>query len=313
MDLTNPYAMVFPGAGAQFPGMASRLHRAFPLVRELFDEADERSGLPLARTCLDGDVSDLKRPSLSHPAIFLTGVACSRAMLERLGDDWRPPALVGGHSLGQYAALVHAAVLDFADALRVVVRRSALMEEQSRVRAAGMVAIRGVAPDVVEQLCLRCPERLGVVVVGCYNGPEHSVVSGDAAAVDWVAAQSAGKTRKVDTGVASHSPLMEPANRELRPLIAELPMRTPAMPVLLSGSGLPSAEVDELRSDLAWQLLAPVRWSTSLQSIVDAGVTVLMDAGPGSVMAKTVEHRPELTAVVLNFMEPLDHVLAAMG
>ncbi|MFF3544809.1 ACP S-malonyltransferase [Streptomyces platensis] len=307
------YALAFPGAGSQLPGMAYRLVRDHPAAREVLARADEATGLPLTRLCTDGTPAELRPPELSHPAVVATGLACAAALRAHLGARWAPPALVGGHSLGHFAALVEAGVLGFADALRIVAERARLMGEQARVRPALMSSVSGLPPDIVTGWCAHCPPDLGQVVIACYNGPRHLVVSGDAKAVRWVADRAAEtpdvRVTDVATGVASHSPLMAPVQKQLRPMLAGVRLAPPTGPVLLNSDGRPTADVGALRADLLCQLEVPVRWHTALRAVVRSGIRLLLDTGPGQVMAKTARRHPELTPLVLNAMEPLKAVL----
>lgn len=308
------YALVFPGAGSQLPGMAHRLHRRYAVAREVLIRAEETTGLPLTELCVNGTPADLKPPEVSHPAVVATGLACSAALREHLGPRWAPPALIGGHSLGHFAALVEAGALGFGDALRIVAERARLMGEQARIRPASMVSVTGIGPEEAGRWCTGCPTRLGSAVIACFNGPRHLVISGDAEAVRWVTAHAEGREgvriTPVATGVASHSPLMGPVQEELRPTLESVPLSPPAVPVLLNSTGRPTRGPAELRADLLCQLEVPVRWNEAMHAVAASGITVLLDAGPGQVMAKAARQHPGLTPVALNFMQPLKDVIA---
>ncbi|MFI6638927.1 ACP S-malonyltransferase [Streptomyces sp. NPDC050504] len=304
------YALLFPGAGAQLPSMARRLCRSFESAADVLERAEKVTGLDLVRLCQEGTPAELATAEVSHPAIVATGLAAAAALREHLGARWTPPALVGGHSLGHFAALVEAGAVDFDDALRLVARRARLMSEQTRLRPALMASVGGVQPKRVVGWCADCPPEHGVVVAACFNGPEQTVVSGDAAAVRWVSARAGEepdvRVRELTAGVASHSPLMDPVQRELRPDLAAVALASPTVPVLLNSTGLATRDTGALRTDLLEQLAVPVRWNDALRTVVAAGLTVVLDTGPGQVLARAAALHPELDPVALNFMRPLE-------
>ncbi|WP_228972948.1 ACP S-malonyltransferase [Streptomyces sp. DH12] len=308
------YALLLPGAGSQLPAMAHRLCRSFPVAREVLQRAGEAAGLDLERLCREGKPAELAAAEVSHPAIVATGLAAAAALRAHLGHRWAPPAFVGGHSLGHFGALVEAGCLDRDDALRLVARRARLMGEQTRSRPALMASVGGVPPERVAAWCDACPEGLGVVVPACFNGPRQTVVSGDAAAVRWVGARAAEegagddgvRVRELAAGVASHSPLMEPVQRALAPRLAAVPLARPAVPVLLNSTGRATRDTGEIRADLLEQLSVPVRWTDAMRTLVAAGVTTVLDTGPGQVLARAAALHPELEAVALNALRPLE-------
>ncbi|MFE7425856.1 ACP S-malonyltransferase [Streptomyces sp. NPDC057545] len=304
------YALLLPGAGSQLPSMARRLCRSFDCARDVLERAAKATGLDLVRLCREGKPAELATAEISHPAIVATSLAATAALRRHLGDRWAPPAVVGGHSLGHFAALVVAGALDFDDALRLVARRARLMSEQTRARPALMTSLAGVSPEQVAEWCAACPPEHGVVVAACFNGPQQTVVSGDAAAVRWVGGRAGAaddaRVKELSAGVASHSPLMEPVQQALRPGLAAVPLSPPAVPLLLNSTGRISWEVDALRTDLLEQLAVPVRWNDAMRALVSSGVTTVLDSGPGQVMARAAALHPELAPVALNFMHPLE-------
>ncbi|MGW8486033.1 ACP S-malonyltransferase [Streptomyces sp. NPDC055886] len=311
------YALVFPGAGSHLPAMARRLCRAFPAAVEVLERAEKAVGLDLARLCRAGTAPELAPPEISHPAVVATALAGSVALRAHLGERLAPPAFIGGHSLGHFAALVAAESIAFEEALVLVARRARLMAEQSRLRPALMASISGVAPGRVAEWCADCPAVVGTAVVGCLNGPRQTVVSGDEAAVCWVTARAAEASaaddpvsvRKLTAGVASHSPLMAPVQEELAPALEALGPVAPAVPVLLNSTGRPSTDPGELRTDLLRQLSAPVRWNEAMRAVLDSGVETVVDTGPGQVLSKAAGLHPDAAPVALNFMQPLEKVV----
>ncbi|MBU7597085.1 ACP S-malonyltransferase [Streptomyces sp. P38-E01] len=314
---TGRYALVFPGAGSHLPAMARRLCRTFPAAVEVLERAEKAVGLDLARLCRAGTAPELAPPEISHPAVVATALAGSTALRAHLGERLAPPAFVGGHSLGHFAALVAAGSVAFEDALTLVARRARLMAEQSRRRPALMASIGGVAPARVAQWCADCPPAAGVAVTGCLNGPQQTVVSGDERAVRWVtdrAAQASTEqepvhVRELTAGVASHSPLMDPVQEELAPALAALGPAAPTAPVLLNTTGRPSTDPGELGTDLLRQLSAPVRWNDAMRAVLDSGVETVVDTGPGQVLCKAAALHPDAVPIALNFMQPLERVV----
>lgn len=304
------YALLMPGAGSQLPAMARRLCRSFDCATQVLEKAARATGLDLVRLCREGTPAELAAAEVSHPAIVATGLAAAAALRRHLGGRWAPPAVVGGHSLGHFAALVEAGAVDFDDALRLVARRARLMSEQTRSRPALMASVAGVPAERLAEWCAACPPEHGVVVPACFNGPVQTVMSGDAAAVRWVGAravtQDGVRVKELPAGVASHSPLMEPVQRALRPELAAVPLARPAVPLLLNSTGELTRSVGALRADLLEQLSLPVRWNDAMRALVASGVTTVLDSGPGQVLARAAALHPELQPVALNFMRPLE-------
>ncbi|MEZ3182816.1 ACP S-malonyltransferase [Streptomyces pimonensis] len=307
------YALLLPGAGSQLPSMARRLCRSFDCATEVLERAAKATGLDLVRLCREGTPAELTTAEVAHPAIVATGLAAAAALRRHLGGRWAPPAVVGGHSLGHFAALVEAGCLDFDDALRLVARRARLMTEQTRSRPALMASLAGAPPERVTEWCAACPPEHGVVVPACFNGPVQTVVSGDAAAVRWVGGRAGAedglRVKELPAGVASHSPLMKPVQRALRSELAAVPLSRPAVPLLLNSTGQVTRDVDALRTDLLDQLSVPVRWNDAMRALVASGITTVLDSGPGQVLARAAALHPELDPVALNFMHPLERAV----
>ncbi|MEU0280617.1 ACP S-malonyltransferase [Streptomyces sp. NPDC006195] len=304
------YALVFPGAGSHLPAMARRLCRSFGSAADVLERARKATGLDLVRLCREGTPAELAPPEISHPAVVATALAAAAALREHTGTRWSPPALVGGHSLGHFAALVEAGALGFDEALCLVARRARLMAEEARRRPALMASVSGPGPGRVADWCAACPAALGVVVPACFNGPAQTVVSGDTAAVRWVTGRAAReqdvRARELTAGVASHSPLMDPVQRAMATALSSVPLAEPSVPVLLNGDGRAALGTGELREDLLRQLSVPVRWNDAMRTVVEAGITTVVDTGPNQVLARAALLHPEPVAVALNFMRPLE-------
>ncbi|SCG59238.1 ACP S-malonyltransferase [Micromonospora halophytica] len=300
------YALLFPGQGAQFPGMAERFHDRSPTVRDLFDTAERQTGLPLRQICFHTDRIDQARTDWNQPAVFLAGLAGWYALTE----EWErrgvtnPPVCVAGHSLGHFTALAAAGALSTPDALELVRRRGELMHAASLASGGAMATLVGLAESTVARLVREADDR--AVSVAAVNGPDQVVVSGADSAVEKVMdrALHAGAERVVRLAIAlaAHSPLMASAAAQFAPLVSAAALREPRTPVLLNTTGHASRDVAEIRADLHRHMLAPVQWWRCLQTARDAGVELLVDGGPGRTLSKVM--RRDLPAGAVH---SLDH------
>ncbi len=278
-------AFLFPGQGSQSIGMLAELAGAAPVVGETFAEASEALGMDLWRLSQDGPEADLNRTENTQPALLAADIATWRAW-RGLGGPM--PSAMAGHSLGEYAALVAADALDFADAVRLVRRRGQLMQQAVPEGQGAMAAILGLDDAVLEGLCA---EVAGDEVVSCanYNSPGQVVIAGARSAVDRAceAASAAGARRALPlpVSVPSHCALMRGAADELAAELAAIEVRTPLVPVWHNADVASHAEADAIRDALARQLWQPVRWTRTIEALVAGGVTRFAECGPGKVLA----------------------------
>jgi [acyl-carrier-protein] S-malonyltransferase len=280
-------AFVFPGQASQQAGMAAGLLVEEASARELFQRAGEILGLDLAEVCTAGDDALLRRTDIAQPALLATCVAWERALRKR-GVE---PRLVAGHSLGEYSAWVSAGALEFEEAIRLVRRRGELMEEASRRRPGGMVAVIGLPDKQVEEICAKA-KRFGVVVAANYNSPGQVVVSGEEAALEAVKeAVKAAKARAIPLRVsgAFHSPLMEDAAQAFSALVSKLTIREAKVPVVVNATAEPVVAAEEAREAMSVQMTSPVRWTASVKNMVQQGVSTFVEVGPGKVLSNLVE------------------------
>ncbi|MBI2502221.1 MAG: ACP S-malonyltransferase [Candidatus Latescibacteria bacterium] len=270
-------AFLFPGQGSQAVGMGADLCAQFPEARELFAQADELLGFSLSQCCFEGPEEELRQTAITQPALFVHSAAACR-LLEARGIY---PSWVAGHSLGEYSALAAAGVLDFATGLELVRRRGQLMQEQ---RQGSMAAVLGLEDGQVVELCSQVP---GVVAAN-FNAPGQVVISGEVEAVARAGklAEEAGAKRVVELPVsgAFHSPLMEPAARELAGLLQAVEFRTPRVPVLTDVAAAPVSAPGQLQEHLIRQMTSPVRWTAIMQCLAGLGVESALEVGPGSVL-----------------------------
>jgi [acyl-carrier-protein] S-malonyltransferase len=275
-------AVVFPGQGSQVVGMSADFAERFPESRAVFDEADEALGTPLSDRIANGPEEVLRQTDTAQPAILTASVAVYRALEPRLEVA---PAFFAGHSLGEYTALVAAGGLDLSEAVRLVQRRGLLMAESVPAGEGDMVAVLGLSGEDVESIC---NEIDGVVAPANYNSQLQTVIAGEKSAVRAAseALKAAGAKRVMALAVSApfHCPLMAPAMSKLEPALGEARFRNMRVPVVSNVTARPYRSADEARRLLRDQVCAPVRWMESVRTLVDEGVKVQLEAGPGNVL-----------------------------
>ena len=273
-------AYVFPGQGSQFPGMGKDLYENSAVAKELMDSANDILGFRLTDVMFNGTEEELKQTNITQPAIFLHSVALAKA----LGDSFQP-AMVAGHSLGEFSALVANGTLEFADALKLVYARAMAMQKACEANPSTMAAILNLEDDVVEKVCA---ETAGVVVAANYNCPGQLVISGENEAIDKACeallAAGAKRALKLPVGGAFHSPLMEPARIELEAAIAATPFHSPICPVYQNVTASAVSDPEEIKKNLIVQLTAPVRWTQTMNAMIADGCSEVVEVGPGKVL-----------------------------
>ena len=276
-------ALIFPGQGSQYVGMASALAEHDSRAADTLRTADEVLDFPLSRLMADGPEDELTATKNAQPALLTHSVAALRVLGERGGA----PAFAAGHSLGEFSAHVAAGTLTFEDALRAVRLRGELMFEAGITRPGTMAAILGLDDHSVEDVCTRV--EAGICVPANFNSDGQVVVSGDLAGVEEAMelAKEAGARRVVELNVsgAFHSPLMEPAAEGLREHLESVDFRTPSYPVVSNATAEPVTDGEVARELLVKQLTSPVRWSASVRTMVDRGVDRFVELGAGKVLS----------------------------
>lgn len=277
-------AYIFPGQGAQFPGMGKDLYDTNPKAKSLFDKANDILGFKITDIMFSGTADDLKQTRVTQPAIFIHSVTVA------LVNDSFKPDMVAGHSLGEFSALVANNTLSFDDALRLVYKRAIAMQHACEINPSTMAAILGLDDNVVEEVCASIDE---VVVAANYNCPGQLVISGSMkgieAACEKLKAAGAKRALPLPVGGAFHSPLMEPARKELGEAIASTTFSRPICPVYQNVNALPSTDIAVIKKNLVDQLTAPVRWTQSVQNMVADGATTFIECGPGKVLQGLVK------------------------
>ncbi len=295
-------AFVFPGQGAQHVGMGVAMADRFPQARRVFDEASAAIDLDLLALCRDGPDEVLRETENTQPALL----ACSWAIAAVLIAHGIRPRYAAGLSLGEYTALVAAGALDLADAVRVVRLRGRFMQEAVAGRATAMAAVLGLDVDTVDGVCRAVT---GVVEVANINAPGQVVIAGDRAAVEAACARlrAEGARRAVPLAVSApfHTSLMEAAAARLAPVLAAVPLRDAAIPVIANVTGEPVQDAQTIRQLLIAQVARPVRWEQSVRRLHGLGATTFVEAGPGTTLAGLVR-RTLPQARVLSVATPAD-------
>lgn len=278
-------AYIFPGQGAQFTGMGLDLYEKFPEAQKLFEKANSILGFSITDIMFEGSAEDLKQTKVTQPAIFLHSVILSKI----LGDSFKPD-MVAGHSLGEISALVANKTLDFESALKLVYKRALAMQHACELQPSTMAAVLGMEDPLVEAICA---EVDGIVVAANYNCPGQLVISGDVKAVEeaceLLKERGAKRALILPVGGAFHSPLMEPARKELAEAIEATVFNKPICPVYQNVNASAVTDPSEIKKNLMLQLTAPVRWTQSVQNMIKDGATHFIEVGPGKVLQGLVK------------------------
>lgn len=291
----NMKAYLFPGQGAQFPGMGKDLYENFEKAKILFESANNILGFRITDIMFDGTAEELKQTNVTQPAIFLHSVILA------LNTENFKPDMVAGHSLGEFSALVANKALSFEDGLRLVASRANAMQKACEANPSTMAAILGLEDTIVEEICAGIDE---VVVAANYNCPGQLVISGSNKGIEIACEKlkEAGARRALPlpVGGAFHSPLMEPARKELEYAIMNTNFSLPICPVYQNATALPATDVDEIKQNLIAQLTSPVKWTQTVQKMVADGVTEFIECGPGKVLqglAKKIHREAEVRSI----------------
>ena len=277
-------AFVFPGQGSQSVGMLAELATAFPLVGETFAESSAALGYDLWQRVQDGPAEELNNTQITQPAMLSAGIAVWRIMQDQGQAN---PAVLAGHSLGEYSALVAAGAIDFADAIKLVAERGRLMQEAVPAGQGAMAAILGLDDAAVIGVCEAAAQGDVVSAVN-FNANGQVVIAGSASAVERAvdAAKEAGAKRALllPVSVPSHCALMKPAADKLAEQLAGITVSTPTIPVINNADVAVVSDADAIRDALVRQLYSPVRWVESVQKMAQDGVDTLVECGPGKVL-----------------------------
>lgn len=274
------HAYIFPGQGAQFPGMGKKLYEENAAAKEYFERANDILGFRITDIMFNGTEEELKQTNVTQPAIFLHSV------IQFLTTPDLMPDMVAGHSLGEFSALIANKVLSFEDGLRLVAKRAAAMQRACEINPSTMAAVLGLDDAKVEEICAGFTDE--VVVAANYNCPGQLVISGSiegiTQACEKMKAAGAKRALMLQVGGAFHSPLMEPAREELEAAIAATEFHVPTCPVFQNVDAHPYIDPVLIKQNLINQLTSPVRWTQTVQKMAEHGASHFTEVGPGKVL-----------------------------
>lgn len=274
-------AFVFPGQGAQFSGMGKDFYENSSEFKALFEQANEILGYRITDIMFNGTDEELKQTKVTQPAVFLHSVIAAKSILDKV-----QPEMVAGHSLGEFSALVLSGALSFEDGLKLVLHRALAMQKACELQPSTMAAIIALPDEKVEEICNSITDE--ICVAANYNCPGQIVISGSVAGIEkaCVAMKEAGAKRALPlkVGGAFHSPLMEPAKKELEEAIKATKFNTPVCPIYQNVNAMPQTDPEVIKNNLILQLTSPVRWTQSVRNMIADGATEFIECGPGAVL-----------------------------
>ena len=281
-------AFTFPGQGSQAVGMGADFADAYPLARQIFEEANDILGINLAALCFNGPEEALNDTYNTQPALFVSSMAILRVLQNEIPDA--VPGCVTGHSMGELSALAAAGSLEFADGVRLARERGRVMKEAGDTNPGAMAALLGLERDDVIAVCEQASQEVGApVILANDNCPGQIVISGDVAALERameLASESgAKKVVRLAVSIAAHSPLMRSASVEFQKALDATDFKQPQVPVYSNATAAPIESVDQLRAVIGGQLTSPVRWTESMQAMIDAGIEHFVEIGSGEVLS----------------------------
>lgn len=280
----NKLAFVFPGQGAQAVGMGKDLFDQYDVAKRLFAEADEALGYSIKDMCFEGPADDLKLTANTQPAILTVSVIVN----EVLKEHGVQPDVAGGHSLGEYSALVAAGVLSFQDAVALVHKRGQYMQEAVPVGEGGMAAIIGLDDEAIAAACEKATKEAGEVQPVNFNCPGQTVIAGTThgveKAVEELKAAGAKKAVVLPVSAPFHSTLMKPAAEKLAAELAKVAIHDAAFPVVSNFTGELETKAEEIKANLVAQADHPVRWIACVKTMQAFGADTFVEAGPGKTL-----------------------------
>ena len=279
------HAYVFPGQGSQFPGMGKEHYTNSAFAKRLFEQANEILDFRISDIMFNGSEADLKQTNVTQPAVFLHSIIAYRS----IDPSGAKPDMVAGHSLGEFSALVANGTLSFEAALNLVAIRAKAMQRACELNPSTMAAVLGLDDEKVEAICKQVHGENGEIVVPAnYNCPGQLVISGSIkgihVACERMKAAGAKRAVVLPVGGAFHSPLMEPAKEELQAAIETTDFHTPACAVYQNVVAKAVMDKTEIKQNLIEQLTSPVRWTQSVQTMIEDGASSFTEVGPGKVL-----------------------------
>ncbi len=309
--MSDPIAFLFPGQGSQAVGMGQAWREAYPQLMALFDEADSILGYDLRTLCFEGPADQLNRTEYAQPALLVTSLIAWRALDSRIC-----PSAVAGHSLGEYSALVAAEGLSFPAAVELVGKRAQYMAEAVPSGSGLVVAILGLAEEVVKKICEEA-QAVGVVTAANFNAPGQVVIAGEKAAVEraleLAKAQGCRRAIVLPVSVPVHSSLMQPAADRFAPHVRAATFSDLTVPLFNNADARPLVRAEEIRRSLIRQLPSPVLWEQSVRAMWESGIRTFIEIGPGTVLTRLAKRiAPEAALLHIRDPESLERTLTAI-
>ena len=271
---------IFPGQGSQFTGMCQDLYLKYDELKPLFKTSEKILGFDISKIMFEGSKEELTQTKVTQPAIFIH----SMAIIKILGESFKPN-LVAGHSLGEFSALVASGALNFEDGLKLVSIRAKAMQKSCEKTNGTMAAILGLENKIIEDIC---QETNGIVVAANYNCPGQVVISGEVDAVknacEKLSSAGARRALVLPVGGAFHSELMIDAKKELSSAINQTVFNQPSCPIYQNVNGRPELSVEKIKENLIAQLTSPVKWTQSVNKMIQDGCNNFIEIGPGKVL-----------------------------
>jgi [acyl-carrier-protein] S-malonyltransferase len=303
---------VFPGQGSQYIGMGKEMHENFAGAREIFSEASDALGYDVSKLCFEGPTAELNKTFRTQPCILTASIAVQTV----LSSKGVSPAVVAGHSLGEYSALVAANVISFGDAVRLTEKRGQFMQEAVPEGRGLMAAILGLNRDKVDEICLAL--QSGYASPANYNCPGQIVIAGEREAVEEAMkmAREAGAKRAIPLAVSvpSHCTLMAAASTRLGELLDEIEFRDPAVPVVNNAGAMFLRTVESIKTSLVSQLNSPLLWEDSVKVIGDSGIMTFVEVGPRKVLSGLIKRiEPEAKVFNVEDVKSLEETLSRLS
>ena len=315
--MTDNVAFVFPGQGSQEVGMGQALVESFPVAKQLYAQADDILGFSLSRLCFEGPAEELNDTINTQPALFVTSMAALETL--RVAGYAVKPRFVAGHSMGEYSAYMAAGAFSFTDGLRLVRERGRLMKKAGEMNPGSMAAIIKLDDQIVADICQQVTDSgVGRLQVANYNSPGQVVVSGDNAAVDkgieLAVAAKAKRAIKLPVSIAAHSELMRVVADEFRQAIDQTPLNLPEIPVVANITAKPLDSLAAIRAEMEGQLTSSVRWTDSIQYMIDQGVTTFVEVGSKDVLTGLIRRiSKDVTTYTVGTPADIEALLAAVA
>ncbi|MGD0887358.1 MAG: ACP S-malonyltransferase [Thermodesulfovibrionales bacterium] len=303
-------AFVFPGQGSHYVGMGAEIYENYHEARDIFQEASDALGYDLVRLCFRGPKEELNKTYRTQPGILTVSSAIHRVLLSK----GIKPSVVAGHSLGEYSALVAAEVLSFHDAVKLTEKRGQFMQDAVPEGRGRMAAILGLSRNEIDEICLSL--QSGYAAPANYNCPGQIVIAGERAAVGEAikrAKESGARAVPLAVSVPSHCTLMADASSRLAEELNEIEFKNPAVPLVNNADAIFLNAVDSIKASLVRQLNSPLLWEDSIKTVVDSGIEMFIEVGPGKVLSGLIKRiEPSVRVFHVEDIESLDKTLGAL-